>query len=256
MEPPFGGFVLFKGGWFMPHRKKKSASELVAAVMKHPAMNLVVIFLVIFMAFVMQQARNIASMENIAIAVTLVFMLFVVLMSVLSNALNLHRQEYLDDKIADLKNIILGSNLSWLVNEKYVSAVERESETSWVFSPFMMNDLQLTENVKTLEENLQKGRKYVFFTADRPRNHKAMADFDRKFDYDEGQVKFYFVPASDFLFVSDMMVFNVGEEKERGIEKLPVVNMQYHMEMDQLHTDRLIGIGRMFTERYKTFKVE
>lgn len=95
-----------------------------------------------------------------------------------------------------------------------------------------------------------------FFTADRPRNHKAMADFNRRIPYKKGQVQFYFIPSSDFLFVTDMMVFGVGCEKERAIEKLPVVESHFHMEMDKLHTDRIIGIGRMFMERQKPYHGE
>lgn len=144
------------------NRKKESANAL-AKVLKHPIINLLLVFSVIFIAFVMQQARNIASMENIAIAVILVLFLVMLTQSILAQSIKSHRQEYLDDKIDDLKNIIVGSNLSWLVNEKYVSAVEAESETTWIFSPFMMNDVQLNENIDTLLANLKKDYKYVFF---------------------------------------------------------------------------------------------
>ncbi|MAF30696.1 MAG: hypothetical protein CMF60_00625 [Magnetococcales bacterium] len=234
----------------MSDKKYKSVSEILTTVIKHPLVNILLVFSVIFMAFIMQQARNVASLENIAIALSFVLLTVFITQTILAQSLKIHRQEYLDDKISDLKNIIVGSNLSWLVNEKYVSAVEAESETTWIFSPFMMNDVQLNENIDTLTANLKKGCRYIFFTADRPRNHKAFADFKRRIKFENGQVQVYFIPASDFLFVTDMMVFGVGGERERAIEKLPVVESQFHMEMDKLHTDRIIGIGRMFMERY------
>lgn len=234
----------------MSNKKNKTVSEILTTVIKHPMVNLLLVFSVIFLAFIMQQARNVASMENVSIALCFILVVIFLTQTILAQSLKLHRQEYLDDKISDLKNIIVGSNLSWLVNEKYVSAVEAESETTWIFSPFMMNDVQLNENIDTLTANLKKGCTYTFFTADRPRNHKALADFKRRIKFDEGQVKVYFIPASDFLFVTDMMVFGVGGERERAIEKLPVVESQFHMEMDKLHTDRIIGIGRMFMERF------
>lgn len=232
--------------------KNKTVSEILTAVIKHPLVNLLLVFSVIFMAFIMQQARNIASIENIAVALCFILLVVFITQLVLAQSLKIHRQEYLDDKISDLKNIIVGSNLSWLVNEKYVSAVEAESEKTWIFSPFLMNDVQLNENIDTLTSNIKKGCQYIFFTADRPRNHKAFADFKRRIKFKEGQVKVYFIPASDFLFVTDMMVFGVDGERERAIEKLPVVQSQFHMEMDKLHTDRIIGIGRMFMDRFAT----
>ncbi len=208
----------------------------------------------IFIAAAIQWSRTEVPLTYLGIGLGIVafFLIFNIVVVMLFGRAS--KQEELDEKIADLKHIMLESNMSWLVNEKYVAAVESDSSETWVFTPFMKSAMQQQGDLESVTQaNLNKGYKYVYFTTNRPRNRKAISDFKTQFKYEQDQVQFYMIPPEDFLFVSEVIVCNVGSTQERAIQYLPVVKLPYFIEMDELHTDRVVGIAQMFMDAHEPF---
>lgn len=208
----------------------------------------------IFIAAAIQWSRTEVPLQYLGLGLAIVafFLVFnIAFVTLLGKA---RKQEELDEKISDLKHILLESNMSWLVNEKYVAAVESESRETWVFTPFLKSAMQNSGDLESVtQSNLDKGYKYVYFTTNRPRNRKAISDFKKTFTFKEDQVGFYMIPPEDFLFVSEVIVCNVGSTQERAIQYLPVVKLPYFIEMDELHTDRVVGIAQMFMDSHDEF---
>lgn len=209
----------------------------------------------IFIAAAIQWSRTEVPLEYLGLGLGIVaFFLFfnILVVTLLGKTI---KKEELDEQITDLKQVLTGSNMSWLVNEKYVAAVEAESKETWVFTPFLKSAMQHAGDLESVTQtNFDKGYKYVYFTTNRPRNRKAISDFKKHFKFKEEQVEFYMIPPEDFLFVSELVVCNVGSTQERAIQYLPVVKLPYFIEMDELHTDRVVGIAQMFMDAHEAFK--
>ncbi len=224
---------------------------------QHPLFIVFNTFLAFGLAVLFEWAQDYVGFVEIFMGMG--FVLFIVIFGVVITTLlnKIKHEEEFSDKLTDLKNVILTSNMTWLVSEKYVSVLERESQKTWVFttSSRFMNDLDPEGEIyETVKANLAQGKSYIYFLAKNPESIKLVNDFCHTHSFEEGQVLFYLVPPAEFLFYTEIAIYNVDEKYQRAIEWLPVEKLQYYIEMDPAHTDRVLTIGHVYLNEYKPHK--
>jgi len=225
----------------------------IATFLQHPLMIGVYTFIAIIISLSVDRLQDTLSLTEIIIGFGGVF-LIVSLGIVLTVLLNkLKHQEEFEDKLNDLKSIIIASNMTWLVSEKYVAHLEKHSEETWVFSQDLTNDLNKESEIfHAVEENLQKGNIYKYFIPDTPKNLRNLADYKKLHKYKAGQVEFYVVNPIEYLFYTEIYVYDVGQaQDQKAVEWLPVKALDFYIEMDKDHTAHVIGIGHRYMDRYK-----
>lgn len=222
-------------------------------ILRNPVLISAYTFMALGVAVIIEWLQERIGLTEILLGFGFVFMLVTtgIVMSTLLNRVR-HQEEF-EDKISDLKNIILASNMTWLVSEKYVATLERESEVTWVFTPSLENDLNKEGDIfQAVEDNLAKGFEYVYFVPDMPKTLKLIGDYRKLHKYDERQVKFYVIKPSEYMFYTEVVVYDAlrGTE-QRAIEWVPVNSLNYYIEMDNDHMAQVVGIGMNYIKNYE-----
>ncbi len=230
---------------------KQNKHGYISKVIKSPILVTLSTFAALWIAIILQWSRSKVEFEMLIAAVGFTFLVVCFMVVVAMTMMRMKNQEELDDKIADLKNVIVNNNLTWIVNQKYVQMIESNSEETWAFTPELTYSVQEgTDIFYGVKENLSKGHKYKIFMPDRPRVHKMIADYQRVHDFKDGQVQFILIPNNEFFFHTVMVVYNINSAEPRCIEWLPVRELSIWIEMDQEHTNRMIGIGSILIKKY------
>lgn len=69
--------------------------------------------------------------------------------------------------------------------------------------------------------------------------------------FDDRQVLFYLVPEIYFSFYTEVAAYNVNSSNRIAIEWLPQESLNYYIALDAVHTDRIIGIGKMYRAKFE-----
>lgn len=183
------------------------------------------------------------------LAASLGVMTVIIATTVLINKMK--NQEALDDKITHLNQIIMNNNMNWMVNQRHLRMTELQSEETWTFAPELTFAIQPDSVIfDGIKRNLSKGARYKFFMPDRPRVHKIVADYKRLHKFEPGQVEFILIPHSEFIFHTLISVYNIGTNRPRAIEWIPVRELNVWVEMDEEHSNRMVGIGEILLRKY------
>lgn len=226
-------------------------------VVKHPLVSTLSVFAALWIAIVLQWSRSKVPFEMLLVAVILMFLLIAFIIVVTAAVMRLKNQEELDDKIADLKSVIVNNNLTWIVNQRYVQMVESNSKETWAFAQELSYAIQPDSEIfKGIQENLAKGHRYKIFMPDRPRTHKIISDYIRLHTFKKGQVQFVLVPNNEFYFHTVMVIYDVYSSDPRCIEWLPVRELNIWIEMDAEHTSRMIGVGEILMKKFLSESLE
>ncbi|HAE26666.1 hypothetical protein [Hyphomonas adhaerens] len=176
--------------------------------------------------------------------------------SILVSALffRIGRKEEFEDRIADMKEFINAQHMGWIVNDKFIRALEVGSSETWVFTRKLHNDLdQAGEIFQAVRSNLNAGLKYVYFVPDVPSSYDVIDRYRKLHSFKSGQVTFYLVPQEYFAFYTEVVIYNANNPERVGIEWLPQSQLNYYIAMDGEHTDELVGIGRMYAAKFPDY---
>ena len=204
----------------------------------------------IFLAALLQWSRGFVEFSDLMIGLGMV--LFIIVMNIIFVGL-FHQsavKDELESRIQDLRILLSDSKMDWLLNEKMLSAVNRDAKEVWVFTPNIGKATDIDSPIfQSMKDSLEKGTKYIYYMPDRPRIHKFVADFKKLHNFEEGQVKFILIPAKNFIFHTHIAVFEPHSPKPQAIEWLPIRNIDFYIEMDEEHSNRMVGIGIMLEEK-------
>ncbi len=223
----------------------------VTTVFKHPLVTLFSTFFALFIAAIIPVMRGKVGIWNLTFGLIGMFCLMSFMVIITNYMMRLKQVDDLDEKIADLKNVMINNNLTWIVNQRYVQMVEKASEETWAFAPELTYAIQPDSQIfKGIQENLAKGHKYKIFMPDRPRVHKIVSDYNRLHNPAPGQVEFILLPHRDFLFHTIIVIYGVYSEDPKCIEWLPIREMNIWVQMDREHCNRMIGIGELLVKAH------
>lgn len=154
--------------------------------------------------------------------------------------------------IKDIDQIIEKNNYGWVVNQSFIAETEESSDEIWVFAQELTYAVQPeTEIFKGLAKNLKRGAIYRFYMPDHAKVHKIIADFFRLHTFEQGQVKFYLVPAEEFVFNAIISMSGMAEhETPTTIEFMPNSHIVVWASMSENFTNEMIRIGRVLAEKY------
>ena len=230
---------------------RKSKESVTQRVVHSPIFVAVTGIGVILLALAFETVRN--NISTMGLAVGAGIFLFMAVTNMVVNAMinKLHNQDYFDQRLEVLNNMILSNNLNWLVNQKYVQMIEMNSEEVWAFAPELTYSIQPgTEIFKAVETSLGRGCRYKIFMPNQPETHKILADYRRLHKFKPGQVEFVLLPHEEYVFHTIITVYNPHSDNPKAIEWLPVENLVAWLEMDVKHASRMVGIGEVLLKRY------
>jgi hypothetical protein len=231
--------------------KKKSHENITYRVFHSPIFVAATGVAIIIMAMSLDAIKD--QMSGVALAVAAgVFITVITLNMIVTASINkLHNQDYFDQRLEVLNNMILSNNLNWLVNQKYVSMLETGSDEVWAFAPELTYSIQPgTEIFQAVEASLARGCRYKVFMPNKPETHKILADYRRLHKFKPGQVEFVLVAHEEYVFHTIISIYNPRSEHPKAIEWLPVDNLVAWVEMDLKHSNRMVGIGEVLLKRY------
>ncbi|MBI1216716.1 MAG: hypothetical protein GC185_12980 [Alphaproteobacteria bacterium] len=231
--------------------KRKSHESVLNRVFHSPVFVAATGVGVILLAFSFDAIKD--RVSPMALAVGGGIFLFLAVMNMVVNAMinKLHNQEYFDQRLEVLNNIILSNNLNWLVNQKYVQMLEMGAEEVWAFAPELTYSIEPgTEIFEAVQTSLARGCRYKVFMPNNPETHRILADYRRLHKFAPGQVEFILVPHEEYVFHTIITIYNPQSDHPRAIEWLPVEALIAWLEMDQKHARRMVGIGEVLIKRY------
>lgn len=232
--------------------KKKSQESVTYRVFHSPVFVAFAGVTVIVMALSFDAVKDNVSRESLAMGAG-VFILVITINMIINATINkLHNQDYFDQRLEILNNMILSNNLNWLVNQKYVGMLESSADEVWAFAPELTYSIQPgTEIFQAVEQSLARGCKYKVFMPNKPETHKILSDYKRLHKFKPGQVEFILVAHEEYVFHTIIAVYNPRSEHPKAIEWLPVDNLVAWIEMDLKHSNRMVGIGEVLLKRYR-----
>lgn len=231
--------------------KKKSHETIAYRVFHSPVFVAFAGVAVIVMAMSIDVVKD--KVDPVSLAMGAGVFIFVITINMIINATinKLHNQDYFDQRLEVLNNMILSNNLNWLVNQKYVGMLESTADEVWAFAPELTYSIQPgTEIFNAVEMSLARGCRYKIFMPNKPETHKILADYRRLHKFRPGQVEFILVAHEEYVFHTIIAVYNPRSEFPKAIEWLPVDNLIAWIEMDLKHSNRMVGIGEVLLKRY------
>jgi len=240
------------GGLLNPGARREKARESWALrFFRHPLVVAAFYASALVFAEILDLVRNSDNSVLYATAAGLALLLLLIVVGVSTLFFRIGREQEFDSKIEDMKEFINAQHMGWIVNEKYIRALEFGSPETWVFTRKLINDINSGgEIIQAVRANLAAGNKYVYFVPESPEAFETIDKYRRVHRFKPGQVTFYLIPESRFLFYTEVVVYNVGENERVGIEWLPQESLNYYIAMDPRTTDHVVGIGRMLMSSF------
>ncbi len=228
----------------------------VGEFLRHPITVGAYYFTVIIVAIIYDRLMGQESPYAVALTAIAVGVAFLVAIFISSQFFRVGQQRTLNDRILDLQEFINAQHMGWIVNDKYIRALEVGSPVTWVFTRNLVNDLSVDGEIyQAVKSNLSNGNRYVYFIPDVPSAYDIIDRYRKIHDYRPGQVAFHLIPESSFCFYTEVVVYNVDNAERIAIEWLPQASLNYFIAMDQAHTDHVSGIGKMFISKFPAFEI-
>src|SRR5690606_25834312 len=131
----------------------------------------------ILLAMSFDAVKDMVSPQALAAGAGIFIFLSVMNMAVNASFNKLHNQDYFDQRLEVLNNIILSNNMNWLVNQKYVQMLEMGADEVWAFAPELTFSIQPgTEIFEAVETSLARGCRYKVFMPNQPETHRILSD--------------------------------------------------------------------------------
>ncbi len=236
---------------------KKDKSSWIIDVFKHPLVIGGYYLSVVVAAISFDFLLGAFDSKVIIAAAALLGALIFLVIAVSALFFRIGRKNEFEDRISDMKEFINAQHMGWIVNDKYIRALEFGSKKTWVFTRNLVNDLDETGEIfQAVKANLEIGNKYVYFIPDTPGSYDVIAKYNKVHKFSNDQVLFYLIPESQYTFYTEVVAYNIDEDERIAIEWLPQNDLNYYISMDAAHTDYLIGIGRMYQSKFNDFAEE
>mgnify|MGYP003685723827 CR=1 FL=1 len=232
-------------------------SDKALKFISHPIFLMVFTIIGVIAAILVDSVQGLLSITSLTIGYIGVFVL--VLFTVVTTLLLTKSKQKVEfeDRLSDLKNIIVASNMTWLVSRKYVSEVEKRSVNTWVFNFKLENDLKDDDDIgEAIKDSLKNGHKYIYFLPDNASNVKDIALYHEKYSFAPNQVVFYLINPDEFSFYTEVTIYQSAGKVRRVIEWLPVDSLDFFVEMDDAHADIIISIGHQYMRKYQPFSLK
>jgi len=222
--------------------------------------------LALTIGFVIDFISNKIGDINLITAGVIVFLvaLFSALLGV--SAYSSYMDKQLEDKIDILKTFIDSHGLGNIINEKTLTIWEKSAQSIWVVTLDLSNDIGIESNkkiekeiVKTVSENLSKGKKYIYFVPDTPEIRGGIIQYKKTHNkfYKNGQVKFCIIPKNQFHFINEIVLYDVKENAPtRAVQWFPNKKLNYYLEIDEYYQTNLIGVLDYMIKTYKLENLE
>lgn len=166
------------------------------------------------------------------------------------------------DRIDSITEFIKSNGLGYIINESTLADWEEHASEIWVVTHDMTNDIVTTNSpiFKAVHNNLIKGVNYVYFV---PNNRKLIGTLNEfktsvhKNTYKEGQVKICLIDESNFNFISEIVLYDVGlSVKTKALQMFPNDMKNYYIAMDQDYIRTTVGILTDLKNRYGVKEIE
>jgi len=157
-----------------------------------------------------------------------------------------------------LKGFIEANGLGQIINENEVQGIEKSSESVWVFTLDMSNDIGSTSKNKqenlifeAVQGNLKQGKKYTYFVPDIPSIHGAIEEYRDKHLFTAEQVKFCIIPYEEFHFISELVIYDADSQSNtQALEWFPSKDLNYYFRLDDDYKRNLVGIAKRLIRRH------
>lgn len=235
-------------------KPKRNKSAWIISVFRHPIVIGGYYLSVIVAAISFDAIQSSFNSQTFIIAAILLATLIFLVIAVSALFFRIGRQNEFEDRISDMKEFINAQHMGWIVNDKYIRALEFGSKNTWVFTRNLVNDLdQDGEIYQAVKSNLELGNSYIYFIPDTPSSYEIINKYTLIHKFKSQQVAFYLIPELQYTFYTEVVVYNVGDEERMAIEWLPQDDLNYYIAMGKTHTDYLIGTGRMYKSKFENF---
>ena len=235
--------------------KNSKTKSWLAATLSHPVTIALYYFAVLTAAIIYDQIADTIKTELVIYVSLGCFAAFLIILGITTLSFRASRQIEIEDRIRDLKNFIAAQQMGWIVNDKYIRSIEFGSSETWVFTRNLVNDLEEDGEIfQAVKDNLSAGNKYTYFVPDTPQSYRVINRYISTHNYKESQVSFYLIPEDNFLFYTEVIVYNIHTPQQIAIEWLPLSTTdkesQFYIQMDREHSDYLTGIGEMYKTKH------
>lgn len=140
----------------------KERSGWIAGVFRHPLAIGLYYIAVVVAALVYDTFQSEFSAQTFVVSALGAFVLFVMVIALSALFFRIGRQIEFEDRITDLQEFINAQHMGWIVNDKYIRALEVGSPETWVFTRNLVNDLNESGEIfQAVRSNLATGCKYV-----------------------------------------------------------------------------------------------
>lgn len=225
---------------------------------KSTYLSLSSLFTLILAAYI-AYLQDLIGMENVAIAVTVSVILSLIAILIYAFYSNSNIEESFLKKIGILENFIEANGMGDIINEETLSILEKNSETIWIVTSDLANDIGLdndhkidTRIINTVKSNLKHGKKYTYFVPDSGQITGRIRQYLRSHGEHIApeQVKICYIPTEDFHFTSELALYDTEHEEASGVQWFPNKNLNYYIKLDHHHRMNIEGVLSTLLENH------
>lgn len=213
-------------------------------------------------AFYIGYLQEILGGKNLLIGASITTFISLVSVGIYSLYSNQKLEDNFIGKISILEDFIKANGLGNIINEKTLAIWESAANSIWVVSPDLSNDIGIAndnkidkELVKTVHDNLRKGKAYTYFVPDTKEIKGQVNAYIKlhKDVYKENQVNFCFIPLQkSFHFTNEIVLYDVKDDMEtKAAQWFPNQNLNYYLELDEQNQNHLVGILEYMISEYQ-----
>ena len=222
---------------------------------------IVVLTLMTFLiAYYLDYFKNRLDQQSLLIGASVTFAIVLIAMLIFALLARIQVKEDYEERYKTLEGFIQGQGLGNIISEQRLADIESKADEIWVFTHDMSNDIGVmyghehNKNLfETVKKNLHQGKKYIYFLPQTQKIYGSIHDFQKKHDYQTEQVRFCLIPAEEFHFLSETVVYDANTQNDEAIavQWFPSNRMNYYIQLDSPHRNHLIGIGKTLMKKYQ-----
>lgn len=190
-----------------------------------------------------------------SIILTVIFVLLIILAYFF---LKSYLDSELNEKVNLLSDFIEANGLGDIINEKTLSRIESNAKEIWVVTPDLKNDLHNKLIKQTVENNLNEGKRYIYFVPQNSYIEGSINEYYKKYSkclQNKNQVKFIQIPTPKcyeknknemiyFYFPSEIVLYDVNNKDKHStvIQQFPNKKSNYYLVIEGSSKEYIIGI--------------
>ena len=171
-------------------------------------------------------------------------------------------KEEIQEQINILKDFFQANGLDNIISDKKLSEIEETAKDICVITLDLANDINLTPNInkeifKIVQQNLQKGKKYIYFIPKGLEKKGNLVAYKEKHSryIKKGQVQFCIIDNCEFNFVSEIVVYDIDTKNSQVLQHFPNEKLNYYLKIDDKHSMHIKGILRYLIKKYNLIDV-